>query len=311
MSGGAGPAVTLVPEAYKQFLALVAEVRPELHRYCARMTGSIADGEDVVQETLAKAFYALGTLDEVPALRSWLFRVAHNVSIDFARRHRRSPVETVEELPEAPEGEERADPETVRAALAAFLVLPPLQRSAVLLKDVVGHSAAEIAATLGTTVPAVKAALVRGRARLRGESTRPAPVADTIEPSRDADVLERYVRLFNEGDWDGVRAMLSEEVRLDLVSVSARRGKAVGVYFTRYANEKDLRLALGELEGRTVLWVLPRAEGATPRYFVMLKVEDGRVTLIRDFRYVPYIAADLALATHRIDAGGSRAKSMT
>src|ERR1019366_2840302 len=115
--------------------------------YCARMTGSIADGEDVVQDTLAKAFFALGTLDELPTLRPWLFRVAHNAAIDFTRRRQRSPVEAVAEVPDvdAAERDEGVDPDTVRAALAAFEALPPLQRSVVTLKDVVGHSGAELA----------------------------------------------------------------------------------------------------------------------------------------------------------------------
>src|SRR5438132_12595159 len=68
------------------FLALVADIRPELHRYCARMTGSIADGEDVVQDTLARAYYALPELDPPPPLRPWLFRIAHNRAIDHIRR---------------------------------------------------------------------------------------------------------------------------------------------------------------------------------------------------------------------------------
>ena len=254
-----------VPQAYREFLALVADVRPELHRYCARMTGSIADGEDVVQDTLAKTFYALGMLEELPALRPWLFRVAHNAAIDFTRRHQRSPVELVAELPEIPDADEGVDPETVRAALATFLTLPPLQRSAVILKDVVGHSGAEIAKTLGTTVPAVKAALVRGRERLRQERARgggDTPPANDAGP-RSSAALEEYVRLFNAGDWDGVRALLAEEVRLDLVSIATRKGKAVGVYFGRYAAEPDVRIAAGTLEGRAVLWVfVPRTQRA-------------------------------------------------
>src|SRR6266566_7091164 len=71
----------------ERFATLVAEIRPELHRYCARMTGSIADGEDVVQDTLARAYYALSELEELPPLRPWLFRIAHNRAIDFRRRY--------------------------------------------------------------------------------------------------------------------------------------------------------------------------------------------------------------------------------
>ncbi|MCZ7599149.1 MAG: sigma-70 family RNA polymerase sigma factor [Gammaproteobacteria bacterium] len=217
-------------QAHQRFLELVGDVRPELHRYCARMTGSITDGEDVVQETLAKAFYALAMSVELPPLRPWLFRVAHNSAIDFVRRHDRSRVDLVPELPEPERADEPevADPVAVRAALATFRALPPLQRSAVILKDVLGYSGSEIAEMLETSVPAVKAALVRGRERLRAEGERePEPARDA---SQDA-ALERYVELFNAGDWDGLRGLLAEEVRLDLVSKAKRRGKSVGVYF--------------------------------------------------------------------------------
>jgi RNA polymerase sigma factor (sigma-70 family) len=287
-----------VPQAYKEFLALVTDVRPELHRYCARMTGSIADGEDVVQDTLAKAFYALAVLDELPALRPWLFRVAHNAAIDFHRRLQRSPVESVAELPEVPEGDEDVDPETVRAAFATFLALPPLQRSVVILKDVVGHSGAEIAKTLGTTVPAVKAALVRGRERLRLERGR-APVTPDEGAPAASPALEEYVRLFNARDWDGVRALLAEEVRLDLLSIAERRGKAVGLYFARYAAE-DVRLAVGTLQGRAVLWAFGPDSAERPMYFIEVERTPDGVTRIRDYRYVAYVANELALAPHRL-----------
>src|SRR4029453_8287319 len=89
-------------EGRQRFLALVAEVRPELHRYCARMTGSIADGEDVVQDALARAYYELSDLKEVPNLRPWLFRIAHNRAIDYLRRYERpmaAPLEDAVDFP--------------------------------------------------------------------------------------------------------------------------------------------------------------------------------------------------------------------
>ena len=73
-------------EAREQFFGMVESIRPDLHRYCARLTGSVIDGEDVVQDALAKALYALSLLPEVPELRPWLFRIAHNQVHRVTRR---------------------------------------------------------------------------------------------------------------------------------------------------------------------------------------------------------------------------------
>jgi RNA polymerase sigma-70 factor (ECF subfamily) len=160
-----------------------------------------------------------------------------------------------------------------------------IQRSAVILKDVLGHSVEETAETMETTEMAVKAALVRGRARLREEAEAPA-----AEPTIERAELDRYASLFNARDWDGVRSLIGEDCRLDLVSRSQRRGKAVGAYFGRYASE-TVTLRTAQLEGRLVL--AAHVDGAaTPSYFILLDWEDGHVVAIRDFRYVPYIAAD-------------------
>jgi RNA polymerase sigma-70 factor (ECF subfamily) len=297
-------------QAHQRFIALVSEIRPELHRYCARMTGSITDGEDVVQETLAKAFYALSMSDELPPLRPWLFRVAHNASIDFTRKHDRKRVDLVGDAPEPAASHassaDEVDPDTVREALVAFLALPPLQRSVVISKDVLECSGAEIAEMLETTVPAVKAALVRGRDTLRRgrearlsneEAEKKTQVAD---PETRA-LLERYVALFNTGDWDGLRALLTEDVRLDLVSKAARRGRGVSAYFGRYAAEPDIRVALGTLEGRPVLFAFTPKESLTPRYVIEVAWHDGRVAFLRDYRYVSYMTHELGLTPHAIE----------
>src|SRR5262245_35114122 len=156
-----------IAKAREEFLATVESVRPELHRYCARLTGSVIEGEDIVQETLARAFYSLAELPEPPPLRSWLFRIAHNVAIDHLRRHETRFTEARDDTTDLAGADEPADPAIVRAALARFLVLPTTQRCAVILKDVLDHSLEETAATMETTVMAVKAALVRGRAALK------------------------------------------------------------------------------------------------------------------------------------------------
>ena len=130
------PAPAGFAQAREQFLSMIGAIRPELHRYCARLTGSVIEGEDIVQDTLARAFYALSMMPEVPPLRPWLFRIAHNAAIDFLRRHGTKYTEARDDLDDAIGYDDRADPAVVRAALSRFLVLPVSQRSAVILKDV-------------------------------------------------------------------------------------------------------------------------------------------------------------------------------
>lgn len=271
-------------EAREEFLTMVDEIRPQLHRYCARLTGSVIEGEDIVQEALAKAFYAMTMMPEVPPLRPWLFRIAHNAALDFLKAHGRKYTEARDDLEDVIGYEDRADPAVVRAALSRFLELPVSQRSAVILKDVLGQSLEDTAATMNTTVPAVKAALVRGRDKLR-EAAVAAPAA--LDAGRRAE-LDRYAALFNAGDWDGVRALVGEDCRLDLVSKSQRRGKAVGTYFARYQKEA-VRLAVVELDGEPALAAYTQ-DPMRPSYFILLAWEAGRIQRIRDFRYVSYIA---------------------
>jgi RNA polymerase sigma-70 factor (ECF subfamily) len=273
-------------DAREQFLVLVGDVRPELHRYCARLTGSVIDGEDIVQEALAKAFYALSLLVEVPPLRPWLFRIAHNAALDFLKSHARKYVEPVADMADVVGFDDKPDPAVVRAALASFLSLPVAQRSAVILKDVLGHSLEETAETLGTSVMAVKATLLRGRGKLRQQSTEDAAAPSLLD-------LQRYASLFNARDWDGVRALVSDDCRLDLVSKSQRRGKQVGAYFARYEKE-PLSARAARVEGRPALAVYRPGE-AKPSYFILLEFVGGQVAFIRDFRYVPYIALEAEL----------------
>jgi RNA polymerase sigma-70 factor (ECF subfamily) len=273
-------------QAREEFLALVDSIRPELHRYCARLTGSVIEGEDILQETLAKAFYALSLQPEVPPLRPWLFRIAHNQAIDFLKAHGRKFTDLRDQLEDVGGFDDAPDPAAVRAALARFLALPVTQRSAVILKDVLGHSLEEAAETMETTVMAVKAALVRGRARLREAEAKEK--AEANAGAREA--LHRYATLFNARDWDAVRALVAEDCRLDLVSKSQRRGKAVGMYFSRYEKE-DVALRVVRLEGRLAL-AAHVAGAARPSYFILIEWDGDRVASIRDFRYVPYIAIE-------------------
>jgi len=259
------------------------------------MTGSVADGEDIVQDTLARAYYLLPEMDEVPAFRPWLFRIAHNRALDYLKRYEARMAEPIE-LTDAPDpapdpGDTLAHEQAIHAAVSRFVELAPSQRSCVILKDVLGHSLEEIGSLLEMTLPSVKSALHRGRQRLRELSGTPAPIPAVPHASP---VVARYVALFNAREWDGIRAMLAEDVQLDLVSRAQRAGRAVGSYMSNYDRYHDWWLAPAWLEGREVIAV-SRAQGAQPRYFIDLTIENEKVRFIRDLRYVPYILQDVDL----------------
>jgi RNA polymerase sigma factor (sigma-70 family) len=291
------PLIRDLREGHRRFLELVDAVRPELHRYCARMTGSVTDGEDVVQDTLASAYYALSEMEEIPALRPWLFRIAHNRALDLLRRYDRRMGEPLADDIAAADAVDPDDAlardEALRAALGRFGKLPPLPRSCVILKDVLDHSLEEIAALLDQSVPAIKAALHRGRTRLVALG---ATVDSSVPPRSLSPAVARYAALFNARDWDGVRAMLCDDVWLDVVSRAQRTGRReVGEYFTNYARARDWHLVPGWLDGREVLAVFRDPHHTRPSYFVELTLGDGGIARIRDFRFAPYVAREATI----------------
>jgi len=293
----------VLDEGRRRFLSLVADVRPELLRYCARMTGSVADGEDVVQDTLARACFELSHMTELPPLRPWLFRIAHHRAIDRWRRESLRATEPLEAADDvaadaALEPEQAtARRQAVQAALSSFLALAPAQRACVILKDVLDHSLEDIAEELSLSVAAVKAALHRGRVALRAAGAGASGAGQRNAISAE---LLRYVQLFGAHDWDGVRALLADDVRLDLVSQRKAAGRrAVAHYFGNYDRTPGWQLVPAWLDGREVLAVTADGESRSLRYFIELRWLGEQVTAIRDFRYVPGIAAECSLVFAR------------
>lgn len=283
----------------ERLLALAGELRPELHRYCARFMGSVIDGEDVVQDTLVRALVALPALDAATPLRPWLFRIAHNRALDLLRGR---AVRNAEPLDAAPDMADPASPdpmemlmrqEAVETAVSRFVELPILQRSIVILKDVLDESLMEIAALLDLTVDAVKGHLARGRARLREINAQAGPPPDARTAS--AAVL-RYVGLFNQRDWDGLRALLADDVKLNQSTYPLRVGPAdVGMFFTIYAKSDAVWLAPAWLEGREVIAVFEDRADPKPSYMMWLEWRDGRIGFIHDYRHARYVVADVEL----------------
>lgn len=267
-------------------------LRPALHRYAARMAGSVLDGEDIVQDALALAIAAYGRNPPTENFDAWLFRITHNAAIDFLRaRTRRGVTLPLEAADDVTAGDDAASRVATRTAIRTFMQLPPGPRSAVILKDVLGHSNDEIATMLDTTLPTVKAALHRGRARLRVLAGEPD---DVPLPAFDGDALARlslYVERFNARDFDAVRAMLSEDVRFELVSRVESVGRsAILSYFTNYSAIDDWHLQTGLVDRRPAAIVTdPRSGGSSPTHIIALDWAEDAVARIRDFRYARYV----------------------
>ena len=284
----------LAPEAFSQ---LMADLRPSLHRYCARMVGSAFDGEDVVQEALAKAAAAFPTSDPIKRPDRWLFRIAHNAALDALRSRKRHAVPRADE-----DFNEVADPSaatdarvTATASLAVLLRLPVAQRACVVLVDVLGHALEETAELLDFTLAATKAALHRGRARLKDLAEKPDAPPPRLDPA-ERDRLRAYADHFNARDFDALRALLSEDVRLDLANRRRLDGRTdVSMYFTHYDSTTGWWLEPGLAEGRPALLV--RAEPESPvRYVVLLDWRNGQIAAIHDYFYAPYVTEGLTIA---------------
>jgi len=297
--GTRGAAQYTAPQ--KPLEQLLGELRPRLHRYCARMTGSVIDGEDVVQETILKAMEAAPAAGPITNPEGWLFRIAHHAALDFLRRCTRKNAEHSNEDMDmiAAVRNPIEDRQIAAASLGTLMRLPASQRSSVILSDVLGYSLQETCEIVGGSVPAIKAALQRGRDRLRALAAEPddTHVPALAEPERTR--LKTYVERFNAHDFDAVRAMLAEDVRLEIVNRVRLDGKKnVAPYFSNYATRPHWRLVPGFVDRRPAMLVYDADDpDQRVKYFVLLAWVGERVVGIRDFVFARYAmdAAELVL----------------
>jgi RNA polymerase sigma-70 factor (ECF subfamily) len=271
---------------------LLVAMRPKLHRYCARMVGSVIDGEDVLQDALVKAVEAFPGAGPLRHPEGWLLRIAHNTALDFLRRRsRQAAIFSEAELDMvADELDAVTSRQIASASLRTFMRLPDTQRACVILSDVLGHSLREVCDILDSSLPAVKASLHRGRAlsEIAGEAEHvPQPRLSETERAQ----LDAYVAHFNARDFDAIRAMIADDIRLDLVNRTRMRGKVeVSRYFGNYSAAGDWRLVPGLVEGRPAILVFDPNDGdAPPKYFMLLGWDGDKVATIRDFRYATYV----------------------
>jgi RNA polymerase sigma-70 factor, ECF subfamily len=281
-----------VRAAQRAFLSRIDPVRPQLYRYCRRLTGSVWDAEDLLQEALTRAFArAADSHQRVERVLPWLVRIATNAYLDGWRR----PAPVPAELPDSPSVPD-ADPLEVRDALGAVAtLLSPQERAAVVLKDVFDFPLAEIAAMLGTSLGAVKAALHRGRDRLGApDPARQEALGRRAAPDRA--VLDAITEAFTAYDIQRLTALLLTDAASEVVGMVYEVGAATirrGSLHHTLVVENDVRYRaeVQELDGEPLLllWETP-ADGSAPEAVSdILRVEtaDGQVTRLRWYYFCP------------------------
>jgi RNA polymerase sigma-70 factor (ECF subfamily) len=225
--------------SHEAFRRLTEPLRRELHLFCYRMLGSFHDAEDVLQEAQWKAWRGLSRYDRRASFRTWMYKIVANASVDALRSRRRRLLPQDLGGPRDPAlglGEQRhdipwlepypdsllagSDPlsevelrESVRLAFVKVLqILPPRQRAALILRDVLNWPASEVASALDTSVPAINSALQRARATVRSSTVQSSDTGsrDGLD-ARQAQIAMRYVTAWEAGDIDAIVAMLTED----------------------------------------------------------------------------------------------------
>lgn len=280
----------------RAFRQLVEPYRHALEVHCYRMLGSTLDSEDLVQETLLRAWRALGRFEPRAQLQTWLYRIATNACLDELKRRPRRP-ELIDPFPEMRADEGSAptyDPEAryaIRegmelALLRAIQELPGRQRAVLIFRDVLGWTAPEVAEVLETTVASVTSALQRARAttdqHLSDQALRP-PSADERE------LLDRFVAVFENDDMDGLVTLLREDAVLRMPPQPSMLGGLQIAHFFRDAVGRGKLTRIKQTptwaNGRPAVTINLQTEAGTlmPHGIGVLNIEAGRIVGIDAF----------------------------
>ena len=280
--------------AWFRFLDAVEPHRPDLHRYCKALTGNLWDAEDLAQETLLKAYAALGRGDlhgetsRLRSLKGYLLRIASNRWIDEQRRARR--VLRLDDPPWAAEAAGEARANLRDAARQLLRELPPKERASMVLKEVFDLSLDEIAELISTTPGAVKSALARARRRLAG------PAHGETREGPSAALLDRFLAAFDARDAKALSALLLETVTVEVPAVGGGRGRVQTWVDVSVAYPPD-RVAVVTIEGeRVVLFFEAADDGEALCDVLRLEELDGRIAKITDYYFAPETLAAVAEA---------------
>src|ERR1700744_6337289 len=212
------------------FETLVAPHRTELQAHCYRMLGSLHDAEDALQETLVRAWRSVDGLDDRGFVRAWLFKIATNRCLTALERRgkRELPVDVspdppateiswLEAYPDVtPEGRYIARESIELAYVAALQNLSPVQRASLILREVLGFSAAEVAQLLDTSTASVNSALQRARKAVDSGAETQQEVIRDMGDDAIADLVQRWADAWEAADVDTIVAMLADDARFSM-----------------------------------------------------------------------------------------------
>ena len=286
-----------VRRPWRDYLDSLTALRPDLHRYCVRLTGNVWDGEDLVQDTLVRVFSLLGKIDvDLENPRAYLIRTATNLWIDRMRRTARE--QAMLELERAQEAQvESANGDDARpAAKALFTDLHPQERAAIVLKEVFDLSLDETAALLHTSAGAIKAALNRARGRL-GSRRKAAGF------SAPRELVEKFLRALRTKDLEGLRALCAADLTVELVGGAELEGFDNSRMFYEFAHMvlpipgfgTHPRWELADYEGEPVVIGYRRLDGSEGLNEIhRIEAADGRIARVRCYCFTPDVLRTVA-----------------
>src|SRR5574341_1676555 len=280
-----------VRATWHRFLQRTESVRPDLHRYCRSLTGSVWDAEDLVQDTLLRAFAKLGEYSNpIDNPKAYLFRIASNLWVD---RFRRAEMIAMEEP--VTTGSPEQPVELRDAAKQLIRLLSPQERAAVVLKDVFDYRLEEIAAILQTTVGAIKAALHRGREKLAATNS-PRAVTHVNEA-----LLDQFVEAFNARDLDRLTALLRTDAVDEVIGIGSSHGRTAirdgSLYYGLFLEKGEPRAERYAFLGEPIvlIWYALLDDPTTYAVRDVLRFEESedQITRLRYYTFCPETIAEL------------------
>jgi RNA polymerase sigma-70 factor (ECF subfamily) len=273
------------------FALLIEPHRRALHLHCYRMLGSLHDADDAVQETMLRAWKSSNRYEPRAQLTTWLHAIATNVCLTAIARRRARPAEAVEDLEHLQPYPDRllddlVQRETVELAfITAIQLLPPKQRAVLILRDVLGWSAKEVAEALGDSIGAVTSALQRARAGL-GRRRR-----QVAEPNaRERAVVQRFMTAWDAVDIDALVSLLSEDAVMTMPPERMRiaGARSIGDFFGSVplgGRLDEIRLVRTSANRQPALAAYTRGDEGKQRPYglMVLQIEGGRIAGIIGF----------------------------